>query len=109
MRPRGVIRHVLGEALARLVAERGAVTCRQLAEHTQVGYDAARETLNNMRRAGEVVKVGRARDGAAGEVHWQGLYEPAAVPDDDVPQPWGGIELLASAMHAIASSTPSDT
>ena len=104
MRPRGEVRQVLGEALAQLVAERGAVTCRQLAEHTQVGYQAARETLNNMVRSGEVVTVGKARDGEAGEVHWQNLYEPAVV-DPDPPQPWGGIEALASAMRAIA--TPS--
>lgn len=103
-RPQGEIRQVLGEALAQLVAERGAVTCRQLAEHTQVGYLAARETLNNMRRAGEVVVIGKARDGAAGELHWQSLYEPAAA-DPDLPQPWGGIELLASAMRGFAGST----
>ena len=100
-RPRGEIRQVLSDALAQLVVERGAVTCRQLAEHTQVGYLAARETMFNMRRAGEVAIVGKARD--AGEVHWQSLYEPAMA--DDTPQPWGGIEALASAMHAIATTT----
>ena len=102
MRPRGEIRQVLADALTRLVAERGAVTCRQLAEHTQVGYQAARDTIYNMRRAGVVQMVGKARD--AGEMRWHGLYEPAG-PDDYLPQPWGGIELLASAMHAITGST----
>lgn len=106
MRPRGEIRELLLSSLAQLTEVHDgevchqAVTCRQLAAQTQVGYKVARDTLYNMRAAGEVKIVGRARE----DRHWHSLYE-LADPDEAAPQPWGGIEALAGAMHAIASSS----
>jgi hypothetical protein len=95
MRPRGEIRELFVATLPQLVAERGAINCRQLAAATCVGFEAARRTLDNMVEAGEVAVVGQEKP--AGSRHWLNLYEPA---DDDTPQPWAGIER---AMRAIAS------
>lgn len=36
----------------------GPATLRQLAQHAQVGYDAARDTVGNMARAGVLQVVG---------------------------------------------------
>lgn len=49
MRPRGEYRSVLFDALST-----GPAPCRELAERACVGVDAARYTLDNMRRASEV-------------------------------------------------------
>lgn len=49
-RPRGELRQVLERGLAM-----GGGSTRELAVRTGVGVSAARETLNNMRRAGEVL------------------------------------------------------
>lgn len=96
-RPRGEIRQVLGCTVVRLVAERGPVNYRQVAAAAQVGFDAARVTLENMARAGEVRVAGKEKP--AGAAHWHNLYEPVGGDDAvDVPQPWGGIEALAGAM-----------
>lgn len=50
----GEIRLAL-EASARV---RGPSTLRELAQHAQVGYDAARDTVGNMARAGVLQVVG---------------------------------------------------
>ena len=77
-RPRGEVRDVLAQTLARLVAQRGAVNARQLAEASQVGYDKTRRTLHDMVEAGDAVVVGS--DKAAGANRWHNLYEPPAAP-----------------------------
>jgi hypothetical protein len=56
MRPRGEIRAVLSSALAELPSL--GFTWRDAAVHTGVGFAAARVTLENMARAGEVVRAG---------------------------------------------------
>lgn len=56
MRPRGEIRSVLAGALAELPAD--GFTWRHAAVHTGVGFAAARVTLENMARAGEVARAG---------------------------------------------------
>lgn len=58
MKSRGEIRLALAEAALSFGA-RGA-TWRQLAEAAQVGWDAARMTVENMVRAGQLVVVGTA-------------------------------------------------
>lgn len=101
MRPRGEIRDALAGTLARLVQERGAVDCLQLAAASQVGRLATSDTLRNMVRAGQVLIVGRAKP--PGLRRWHKLYELAQTGDgaDDAPQAWGGIEALAEVMHAM--------
>lgn len=94
-RPRGEVRRALEVAVRTLAAERGPVSCRAIAEHAQVGYDAARMTLENMERAGQVRIAGHANPPGR---RWHILYQPVSQDDDDTPQPWGGIEALASAV-----------
>lgn len=52
--PVGDIRRALEESATAL----GAGTLRQLAQHAQVGYSAARDTVGNMARAGVLQVVG---------------------------------------------------
>jgi hypothetical protein len=105
MRPRGEIRSALFEAAERLaqVVDGVAVdgpTWRDLAEAAQVGYDDARRTVENMARAGELVRIGSAK--APDSPHWMGVYVPSAVSETmPIPQPWGGIEALAEVMQRI--------
>ena len=58
MRPRGEIRQVLAQAAG---AQVGGATWRDLAISTQVGFDAARTTVQSMRRSGELVVIGVVR------------------------------------------------
>lgn len=74
-RPRGEIRQALGLAAQALHEERGAFTWVQVAERAQVGYAFARRHVDNMARAGELVRVGH--DKPAGSRVWMTLYEPA--------------------------------
>ena len=108
MRPRGEVRAALAGAFERLVRERGLVAegtavdgvpWRDAAMAAQVGFEAARETVKNMTRAGELVRVGAKK--AAGTNRWEGLYAPAVLAAEigDTPQPWGGIEALAQVMR----------
>lgn len=75
MRPRGEIRQVLASAARRLAEEHGAFTWRDVAEAAQVGYCAARLTVLNMARAGELEPVGSAK--RAHSRRWMTLYAPA--------------------------------
>lgn len=94
MRPRGEIREALASAFHELsptpdvCAFRGAVahqgvlddvcagvTWRDAAVHAQVGFDAARQTVRDMHRAGELVTVGTARRAHANRP--MVLYAPA--------------------------------
>lgn len=62
MKARGEIREALADA-AQAFGAQGA-TWRQLAAAAHVGWDAARMTVENMVRAGQLVVVGTApRDG----------------------------------------------
>lgn len=74
-RPRGEIRLALGQAAQALHQECGAFTWVQVAERAQVGYAFARRHVDNMARAGELVRVGH--DKPAGSRVWMTLYEPA--------------------------------
>lgn len=68
MRPAGEVRQALLQACATLAVPGQAqgheygqaqgVTLREMAHHAQVGVDAARLTIKNMRRAGEICIVG---------------------------------------------------
>lgn len=89
MRPQGEIRQALKTAAAELVAERGPVTWRDLADHTQVGYRKACVTVRDMVRAGDLVNVGFAK--RAHSVRWMALYEPCQPP----PRPRRGFAAVA--------------
>ena len=56
-RPRGEIRTALAGAAQALHAEHGPATWRDMAVAAQVGFDAARRTVQNMARAGELRRV----------------------------------------------------
>ncbi|MES2959785.1 MAG: hypothetical protein V4792_16470 [Pseudomonadota bacterium] len=69
MRPRGEIREALASAVTELLFRSSectafanpGVTWRDAALRAQVGFDAARQTMRNMARDGELVPVGTAR------------------------------------------------
>lgn len=77
MRPRGEVRAALSEAAQALRAECGAASWRDMAERAGVGYQAARQTVENMARAGELVPVGFEK--RAHSRRWVALYEPGAA------------------------------
>ena len=68
MRPRGEVREALAATVARLAAELGPVSCRQVAAHAQVGFEKARLTLLDMARSGQVQVSGKEKP--AGSRHW---------------------------------------
>ena len=79
-RPEGEIRQALADALTRLVQERGlvvdglavdGVTYVDAAYEAKVGLQAARDTLKNMRRTGQVAAIGRRK-----APHWLAVYAP---------------------------------
>jgi hypothetical protein len=106
-RPQGEIRQALAGAAERLVIERGlvvdgtavdGVTWRDMAAAAQVGWDVARITVKDMARAGDLARIGKTKP--AGSDRWMTVFVPATMVGDDAwPQPWGGIEALASAMR----------
>lgn len=116
-RPAGEIRQALAEAAVQLVTERGlvvdgvavdGVTWRDMAAAAQVGWDTARRTVCNMARAGDLARIGQHRP--AGSRRWMAVYAPAQLlPDDAWPQPWGGIETLASALRPVATDGEAST
>lgn len=62
MRPRGEIRQALAGAVRDLVSGgRPSVCFRDAAAVAQVGYDAARSTMREMARAGELTVLGTTR------------------------------------------------
>lgn len=63
MRPRGEIRRAIGDAAWALTVERAMQggTWRELAQRACVGYAAARQTVKDMARAGELQAVGAVR------------------------------------------------
>ena len=107
MRPRGEVREALAKALEQLHQVQGAVSARELASATQVGFEKARETLKDMARSGEIDVAGKSKN--AGETAWCNLYEPKSATADQVPLAWGGIEALADVMHGfVAPLLPTD-
>lgn len=55
MRPAGDVRQALLAAARDLTTAARSPTLREIATHAKVGYSAARRTLDNMKRAGDVV------------------------------------------------------
>jgi hypothetical protein len=91
MRPQGVIRKALREAVQRLYEEQGGGTLPEIARAARVCVDqamsvageqlqcgvalkAARDTIKNMKRSGELERVGRHKP--AGQTQWQAIYAP---------------------------------
>ena len=73
MRPRGEIRVALGLAAVQLGPE--GFTWRNLAHVAGVGLEAARQTVLDMSRAGELIVIGHGRE--AGVNRPMTLYAPA--------------------------------
>ena len=108
-RPRGTFgeeREALAATIARLVRERGfvvdgvavdGVPIRDAAAAACIGFAAARSAAQNMRRAGELVRIGSQKQ--AGSLHYEALYV-LAQDLEPVPQAWGGIEALAGVVKA---------
>jgi len=57
MRPAGEVRQALFDAALALTTPERSPTMLELAHYAQVGYVAARRTVDNMRRAGDLVPV----------------------------------------------------
>lgn len=76
MRPRGEIRLALGDAAWQVARERAeGGTWRELAQRACVGFDAAKQTVKDMARAGELVITGTAR--VPGVARLVNRYAPA--------------------------------
>jgi hypothetical protein len=61
VRPAGEIRRALSDAAEALFTPDRSPTLLELAHYAQVGYDAARQTVSNMKRAGHLVPVRRRK------------------------------------------------
>ncbi|MBY0455243.1 MAG: hypothetical protein K2Q11_10245 [Burkholderiaceae bacterium] len=59
MRPSGEVRAALQAACEKLAQPDQGVTMREMAAAACVGVDAARRTVDNMRRAGQIAVVGK--------------------------------------------------
>ena len=95
MRPAGEIRKALSDAAEALFTPDRSPTLLELAHYAQVGYDAARQTVSNMQRAGHLVPVRRRKVDYRGKPvveycpHWR-AQQPArtAFPQHDVTAGW---------------------
>lgn len=61
MRPPGDIRQALASTAAAIVPTQGPASWRDLAVASGVGYTAARQTVENMARAGDLAVLGTQR------------------------------------------------
>jgi hypothetical protein len=82
-RPPGEIRQLMVSALR----QQGPMALRDLAAHTQVGYDSARWTLKRCVSAGVLVKAGAEK--RPHSKNWVTLYDVAPEPDQQ-PEPRHG-------------------
>jgi hypothetical protein len=83
MRPSGEVRVALFRAAVELTTASRGATLAELAQRACVGAEAARRTVNNMTRSGELEAV-RAR-----KVEYRNKpvmeYAPAVIDEEDVP------------------------
>ena len=93
MRPRGEIREAL--CLAAVQFGQDGFTWRDLAHAACVGFDAAKRTVGNMARAGELVVLDEVRVPGANRPMLR--YVPAVIGDDALKAVGGtpGAELAA--------------
>ncbi|PZO17651.1 MAG: hypothetical protein DCF26_09490 [Burkholderiales bacterium] len=89
MRPAGEIREALLNSCRALVTPTQAPTLSELAQHAQVGSDAARRTIANMKRHG-VICTARER-----RVEYRNRPVHEYVPADMVQDTHGFIDLAA--------------
>lgn len=96
MRPRGEIRDVLASAARTLLQQHGQpVTWRDLAVQAQVGFTAARDTVRNMARAGDLRLVGTVR--RPGACRPMASYVPVTA--GDCHPDAAGLETLVTLMR----------
>ena len=104
MRPRGEVRAALAAAVARLAAEQGPVSAREVACAVQANHEVVRLTLKDMARSArpEVVRVGSSNDG--NNKTWNALYEPA---QQVAPSVGGDTAALTSACRSWVEAAAS--
>jgi predicted transcriptional regulator len=85
MRPAGEIRQALSQAARALAEERGAVTWKDMAEFAQVGRAMARDTVRNMERAGELVRMGTECTGGRPAVTYLPVTLACAIEREESP------------------------
>jgi hypothetical protein len=90
-RPRGEIREALGAALNEL----GGGTWRDFAQHARVGFDAAKQTMRDMARAGEAWVDGEVK--VPGSCRPMVRYVPPRGPEEAA-----GVCALDAAMRSWA-------
>ena len=66
-----------------MVEPGGGVTWRAVAEETQIGWDIAQATMENMVRSGEWERIGSEK--RAGFNVWHGIYAPVVFESVDEP------------------------
>lgn len=91
MRPAGDIRKAIDKAARELEQERSAATWHDMAVRANVGFLAARRTVENMARAGALQPVGTEK--RAHSRRWMTLYVPAAVPALAVSAPTCALDM----------------
>lgn len=91
MRPAGDIRHALLRAAKDLQQQDKPITMRAMAHHAQVGLDAARRTVDNMRRAQQLVPAGECP--VAYRSRPVVVYKLPDQPQQDAPAPY--VDLAA--------------
>lgn len=89
MRPAGEIREALLNSCRALVTPTQAPTLSELALHAQVGSDAARRTIANMKRHGVICKARERR------VDYRNRPVHEYVPADMVQHTQGFVDLAA--------------
>jgi hypothetical protein len=61
MRPAGEVRQALLKAAGELMTPEHGFTLQELAQRACVGYSAARRTIDNMTRSGQLVRAGERK------------------------------------------------
>lgn len=89
MRPAGEIREALLNSCRSLVTPERAPTLAEMAVHAQVGVDAARQTVANMKRHGVILKARERR------VDYRNRPVHEYVPADMVQETHGFVDLAA--------------
>ena len=99
MRPRGSIGEVRS-AIREAVHAHGPLSQRDIVRHACVGLDAARSTVENMVRSGELEAVGHERRAHCKK--WVALYDLAAPPGpaEGHESHDGGLLVLSGALSA---------
>lgn len=89
MRPAGEIREAMLNSCRALLQPDRAPTLLEMAEHAQVGIDAARQTVANMKRHGVIIKARERR------VDYRNRPVHEYAPADTAQETHGFVDLAA--------------